>query len=196
VGNHLRHWFAGAASALAVATFVQPALAQDDTEISRPAPEEMRAQLEFSVAGGHFEMREYPAASMAIASTPARVAAEVEIFLANRDPQFSSTVGFYVFDETFSQAIRLMLSDRDGDLRGDIELIWGQSKSIALASFNPRLRARDVTDVVITRPEEGKIDFTVGNRTRTFDIDFVPAHVVFQAVGVDGFVEFTDPPQE
>lgn len=196
MGSRVSLWVAIAAGVLVLVGRAPSALAQDSEEIQPAAPEEMRAELEFSAPGGHFEMREYPAASTAIRTVPARIAAEVEIFVANRDPQFGSTVGFYVFDETYERSIRLMLNDHAGDLRGDIELLWGYQKSVGLASFNPRLRARSVTDIVITRPEADRIGFTVGNRTRTFEIDFAPAHVVFQAVGVDGFVQFTDPPPQ
>ncbi len=171
------------------------AAAQADESETRPPPEEMRAELEFSVTAGHFEMREYPPASKAIASFPSRVVADVEIMIANRDPQFSSTVGFWVLDERYEEGIRIMLADRDGDLTGSIDLV-SVDDFMDVASFNPRLRSRAITTVAITRPAEDRIGFTVGGRTRTFDVDFKPAHIVFQAVGVDGFVEFTEPAPE
>jgi hypothetical protein len=182
-------------AALALVALAPSAIAQDGETQKRPPPEEMRAELEFSVAGGHFDMREYPAASKVITTFPSRIIADVEIFVANRHEQFGSTVGFWVFDETYEYGIRLMLSDYGGDLNGSIELM-STNKALDLASFNPRLRARDVTTVVVSRPTEKEIAFTVGGRTRSFKVDFVPAHIVFQAVGVDGHVEFTEPAQE
>jgi hypothetical protein len=181
-----------AALAGALAMAGAPAFAQDDGK--HPPPAEMRAELEFSIEAGHFELREFPPASKAIATFPARVIADVEVFVANRDPQFGSTVGFWVLDADYNDAIRLMLSDDDGDLDGAISLLSTTAqKSVELASFNPRLRSRAVNTIVVTRPSEKEVGFTVAGRTRTFKVDFVPAHVLFQGVGVDGQVEFTSP---
>ncbi|MFT3722833.1 MAG: hypothetical protein QM773_04530 [Hyphomonadaceae bacterium] len=168
------------------------AFAQGDGEADRPPPAEMYAQYEFSIPAAHFEMREYPPASKAITGVGARISADVEIAAVNRDKQFSSTVGFWVFDETYNKGIRLMLADEDGAIGGQIDMMIGHS-SVGLSEFNPHLSTNGEITVVITRPSDLEIGYTIAGKVRKFKVPFTPAHVVFQAVGVDGFVEFTEP---
>jgi hypothetical protein len=158
-------------------------------------PPEMRAELELSTPAGHFEMREYPVASKTILKSPSRVSADVQIETANRDPQFASTVGFWVFDEKWTHAIRLMLRDdqKSGKLFGNVDEIQS-SKSIELAGFKLASSAHDKVRVEISRPTSYEVAYTVNGKTRTFKVDFDPAHVVFQTVGVDGSVKFLPSP--